>query len=121
MIQLTSVDLGAVHKGRPRKGGEGCQKRTFAYKGKVRGLKWPKICGRPLWKAPYKIFITISPLLIANSFPGATVYQTFPEAGNMGRVLPKYLSNWTTRQLELVGVNVKPETKLQSAVCKDDG
>ena len=92
MIQLTSVDLGAVHKGLPRKGGEGCQKRTFAdvgvwgnadvrkilgvkemrtfaYKGEVRGLKWPKICGRPLWKAPYKIFITISPLLIANSLP----------------------------------------------------
>ena len=25
--------------------------------------------------------------------------QIFPEAGNMGRVLPEYLSNWTTAKV----------------------
>lgn len=39
----------------------------------------------------------------------------------MGRVLPKYLSNWTTQQLETAGVNVRPETKVVSTECKDGG
>ena len=39
----------------------------------------------------------------------------------MGRVLPKYLSNWTTNQLQAVGVNVKPESKVIAAECTDNG
>jgi len=62
-----------------------------------------------------------SELAYAMTRTGATVFQSFPEAGNMGRVLPKYLSNWTTRQLEQAGVNVKPESKLMSTECKDEG
>ena len=49
------------------------------------------------------------------------MYQSFPEPGNMGRVLPKYLSNWTTRQLETAGVNVRPESKVVATECTDDG
>ncbi|KAK3731899.1 hypothetical protein RRG08_043233 [Elysia crispata] len=37
---------------------------------------------------------------------GLKVYQLFPESGNMGKVLPEYLSKWTTRKVENEGVEV---------------
>ena len=61
------------------------------------------------------------PTLSTPIIAGATVYQSFPESGNMGKVLPKYLASWTTRQLEVVGVNVKPETKVVNTQCKGNG
>lgn len=30
---------------------------------------------------------------------GVNVVQVFPEDGNMGRVLPKYLTEWTTSKV----------------------
>jgi programmed cell death 8 (apoptosis-inducing factor) len=37
---------------------------------------------------------------------GLEVTQIFPESGNMGKVLPEYLSNWTTEKLRKEGVKV---------------
>ncbi|KAF0292040.1 Apoptosis-inducing factor 1, mitochondrial [Amphibalanus amphitrite] len=46
---------------------------------------------------------------------GMSVTQSFPEPGNMGRVLPEYLSNWTTRKVAAEGVQVLTGTSVQSA------
>ena len=35
------------------------------------------------------------------------VYQIFREGGNMGKVLPEYLSYWTTEKIKGEGVNVR--------------
>ncbi|KAK3840150.1 MAG: apoptosis-inducing factor, mitochondrion-associated, C-term-domain-containing protein [Linnemannia elongata] len=42
------------------------------------------------------------------------VTQIFPEDGNMGLVFPRYLSKWTTSQVEQEGVNVKPNSRVAS-------
>lgn len=54
-----------------------------------------------------------SELSCALSKYGATnnlkVYQIFHEKGNMGKVLPEYLSEWTTNRVRDEGVTVIPE------------
>ncbi|XP_071613901.1 apoptosis-inducing factor 1, mitochondrial isoform X2 [Heliangelus exortis] len=45
---------------------------------------------------------------------GLEVIQLFPENGNMGRVLPEYLSNWTTEKVRREGVNVMPNAVVKS-------
>ncbi|XP_067903818.1 apoptosis-inducing factor 1, mitochondrial isoform X1 [Heterodontus francisci] len=47
------------------------------------------------------------------------VIQIFPEKGNMGKVLPEYLSNWTTEKVRKEGVNVMPNTVVKSAKYQD--
>lgn len=42
------------------------------------------------------------------------VHQIFHEKGNMGKVLPEFLSKWTTERVREEGVNVIPNTQLQS-------
>ncbi|XP_067131296.1 apoptosis-inducing factor 1, mitochondrial [Centruroides vittatus] len=42
-----------------------------------------------------------------------TVNQVFPETGNMGKVLPEYLSQWTTEKIRAEGVNVIPKSSIQ--------
>ncbi|KAF9345817.1 Apoptosis-inducing factor 1, mitochondrial [Mortierella sp. AD094] len=42
------------------------------------------------------------------------VTQIFPEDGNMGLVFPRYLSKWTTSQVEQEGVVVKPKSRVAS-------
>ncbi|GFS20393.1 mitochondrial apoptosis-inducing factor 1 [Elysia marginata] len=44
---------------------------------------------------------------------GLKVYQLFPETGNMGKVLPEYLSKWTTRKVENEGVEVLPNQSVK--------
>ncbi|XP_064636445.1 apoptosis-inducing factor 1, mitochondrial-like isoform X1 [Lineus longissimus] len=44
-----------------------------------------------------------------------TVTQLFPESGNMGKVLPEYLSKWTTNKVKAEGVDVRPGSNLKSA------
>ena len=51
---------------------------------------------------------------------GLEVLQIFPEDGNMGRVLPKYLSQWTTDKVKAEGVNVLPNSHVDGAVLEDD-
>ncbi|KAK3696726.1 hypothetical protein QZH41_013088, partial [Actinostola sp. cb2023] len=47
-----------------------------------------------------------------------TVTQLYPEKGNMAKVLPKYLSNWTTNKVRNEGVNVVPESLVKSVSTK---
>ncbi|XP_043912944.1 apoptosis-inducing factor 1, mitochondrial isoform X2 [Protopterus annectens] len=47
------------------------------------------------------------------------VIQMFPENGNMGKVLPEYLSNWTTEKVRKEGVNVMPNSVVKSVQFKD--
>ncbi|XP_059351393.1 apoptosis-inducing factor 1, mitochondrial-like [Daphnia carinata] len=51
---------------------------------------------------------------------GLEVLQVFPEDGNMGKVLPKYLSRWTTEKVMGEGVQVLPKTHVQGATMEDD-
>ncbi|XP_004076557.1 apoptosis-inducing factor 1, mitochondrial isoform X2 [Oryzias latipes] len=51
---------------------------------------------------------------------GLEVIQMFPEKGNMGKVLPEYLSNWTTEKVKKEGVKVLTEALVKSVSCKDD-
>ncbi|XP_043560419.1 apoptosis-inducing factor 1, mitochondrial [Chiloscyllium plagiosum] len=48
------------------------------------------------------------------------VIQLFPEKGNMGKILPEYLSNWTTEKVRKEGVNVMPNTVVKSAKYQDN-
>ncbi|XP_042355091.1 apoptosis-inducing factor 1, mitochondrial isoform X12 [Plectropomus leopardus] len=51
---------------------------------------------------------------------GLEVIQMFPEKGNMGKVLPEYLSNWTTEKVKKEGVKIVSEALVKSVVYKDD-
>ncbi|XP_041863492.1 apoptosis-inducing factor 1, mitochondrial isoform X9 [Melanotaenia boesemani] len=51
---------------------------------------------------------------------GLEVIQMFPEKGNMGKVLPEYLSNWTTEKVKREGVKVITESLVKSVTYKDD-
>ncbi|GAA6235918.1 apoptosis-inducing factor 1, mitochondrial isoform X2 [Lates japonicus] len=51
---------------------------------------------------------------------GLEVIQMYPEKGNMGKVLPEYLSNWTTEKVKKEGVKVISEALVKSVTCKDD-
>lgn len=35
-----------------------------------------------------------------------SIYQIFRESGNMGKILPEYLSFWTTEKVKAEGVHV---------------
>ncbi|XP_053187665.1 apoptosis-inducing factor 1, mitochondrial [Scomber japonicus] len=48
------------------------------------------------------------------------VIQMFPEKGNMGKVLPEYLSNWTTEKVKKEGVKVISEALVKSVTYKND-
>lgn len=51
---------------------------------------------------------------------GLEVVQMFPEKGNMGKVLPEYLSNWTTEKVKREGVKILSEALVKSVAFKDD-
>lgn len=55
-----------------------------------------------------------------SSESGLEVVQMFPEKGNMGKVLPEYLSNWTTEKVKQEGVKVISEALVKSVTFKDD-
>ena len=48
------------------------------------------------------------------------VFQVFPESGNMGKVLPEYLSAWTTSKVQSEGATVLPKRVVKSASVKDN-
>lgn len=52
---------------------------------------------------------------------GVQIYQIFKEKGNMGKVLPKYLSQWTTKKVKSEGVKVVTETEIKSCTLEDNG
>ncbi|XP_053696104.1 apoptosis-inducing factor 1, mitochondrial [Sabethes cyaneus] len=47
------------------------------------------------------------------------VYQLFHEEGNMGKILPEYLSYWTTDRIREEGVKVWPKTQIKAAEVQD--
>lgn len=47
------------------------------------------------------------------------VHQLFYEKGNMGKVLPEYLSQWTTERVKEEGVDVLSSTQIKSAEVQD--
>ncbi|XP_055636630.1 apoptosis-inducing factor 1, mitochondrial isoform X2 [Toxorhynchites rutilus septentrionalis] len=47
------------------------------------------------------------------------VYQLFHEDGNMGKILPEYLSQWTTDRVREEGVKVWPKTQIKAAEVQD--
>lgn len=51
---------------------------------------------------------------------GLEVIQMYPEKGNMGKVLPEYLSNWTTEKVKKEGVKIISEALVKSVTCKDN-
>ncbi|XP_055082541.1 apoptosis-inducing factor 1, mitochondrial isoform X3 [Periophthalmus magnuspinnatus] len=55
-----------------------------------------------------------------SSETGLEVIQMFPEKGNMGKVLPEYLSNWTTEKVKKEGVRIVPEALVKSVAFKED-
>ncbi|CAH1777486.1 unnamed protein product [Owenia fusiformis] len=46
---------------------------------------------------------------------GMKVTQVFPESGNMGRILPEYLSKWTMDKVQSEGATVVPGSVVKSA------
>lgn len=52
---------------------------------------------------------------LAHRVPGLEVTQVFPEAGIMGRILPEYLSIWTSDKMAEEGVKVVPSAEVKSA------
>ncbi|XP_076847192.1 apoptosis-inducing factor 1, mitochondrial isoform X3 [Brachyhypopomus gauderio] len=51
---------------------------------------------------------------------GLEVVQMFPEKGNMGKVLPEYLSNWTTEKVKKEGVTVLTDAVVKRVSFEDD-
>ncbi|XP_016321438.1 apoptosis-inducing factor 1, mitochondrial-like isoform X3 [Sinocyclocheilus anshuiensis] len=51
---------------------------------------------------------------------GLEVIQMFPEKGNMGKVLPEYLSNWTTEKVRKEGVSVITDAVVKNVTYKND-
>lgn len=47
------------------------------------------------------------------------VHQIFHEPGNMGKILPEYLSKWTSEQVKEEGVDVLPNVQIKSAEVMD--
>jgi hypothetical protein len=41
------------------------------------------------------------------------------DGGNIGQVLPKYLSQWTSEKVKAQGVNVLPKAKVEGAILED--
>lgn len=47
--------------------------------------------------------------------------QVYPESGNMGRILPEYLSKWTTEKVKSEGVSVITDSAVQDIKKTEDG
>jgi len=52
---------------------------------------------------------------------GVKIYQIFKEKGNMGKVLPKYLSQWTTKKVRFEGVEVVTESEVENCTLDNNG
>lgn len=51
---------------------------------------------------------------------GLEVIQMFPEKGNMGKVLPEYLSNWTTEKVRKEGASIITDAVVKNVSYKND-
>jgi len=55
-----------------------------------------------------------------NKKHGGEVVQLFPETGNLRRVLPQYLSEWTTQRVREEGVTVVPKANVTGCKLNDN-
>lgn len=53
-------------------------------------------------------------ILILGNDKNLSVHQIFHEKGNMGKVLPEFLSEWTTERVREEGVKVHTESQVTS-------
>ena len=51
---------------------------------------------------------------------GAKIVQVFPEKGNIGLVLPTFLSKWTTGRLIKEGIDVRPDSQVTGLSADDE-
>jgi len=51
---------------------------------------------------------------------GGKVVQVYPESGNLRKILPEYLSNWTTRKIVEEGVKIIPNASIERAQLNDN-
>lgn len=58
--------------------------------------------------------------MLSGGKKGFEVNQLFPEKGNMGLVLPEYLTKWTTEKVKSEGVNVVTEALVQDIGMEND-
>ncbi|XP_063615112.1 apoptosis-inducing factor 1, mitochondrial-like isoform X2 [Penaeus indicus] len=49
------------------------------------------------------------------------VTQVYPESGNMGKVLPEYLSKWTTQKVKSEGADIIPNSYVKGVSTNDEG
>lgn len=47
--------------------------------------------------------------------------QVYPEKGNLGKILPAYLSAWTTDRMRSQGIDIIPNVDVQSASLSSNG
>ncbi|XP_050544811.1 apoptosis-inducing factor 1, mitochondrial isoform X2 [Daktulosphaira vitifoliae] len=52
---------------------------------------------------------------------GVKIYQIFKENGNMAKVLPKYLSEWTTNKVKFEGIEVVANTEVENCTLENKG
>lgn len=50
-----------------------------------------------------------------------SVTQVYPESGNMGKVLPEYLSKWTTGKVKSEGVDTIPNSYVKEVKSTEEG
>jgi len=43
------------------------------------------------------------------------IYQTYPESGNLGKILPQYLSEWISKKVEAEGASLIPNVEVVEA------
>lgn len=61
------------------------------------------------------IYLKFADFHISGEDKKLQVHQVFHEPGNMGKVLPQYLSEWTTERVREEGVHVIPNADVQNA------
>lgn len=65
------------------------------------------------------VFISLS-LTILGKNRNLQVNQVFTEEGNMGKILPEFLSKWTTERVRELGINIHPNTEVQAVDLVDN-
>ncbi|CAA3004965.1 apoptosis-inducing factor 1, mitochondrial, partial [Olea europaea subsp. europaea] len=48
------------------------------------------------------------------------VYQIYPESGNLGKILPQYLSEWVSKKIESEGANLIPGAEVKQVSMSSD-
>lgn len=58
-------------------------------------------------------------MIVTGEEKGFKVSQIFKESGNMGKVLPEYLSEWTTKKVKQENVNIISKSLVEDVTIED--